>query len=95
MLVADNLMPELTGLELIRALVSSTSAAERPEILMMTAHATIESARAAAGRMSLQARRPPSAHQEDTPARGAAHHRARRHTITTPRARKRHGIPLT
>jgi len=43
-LIADNLMPELTGVELIRALVSSTPAPERPQILMMTAHATIESA---------------------------------------------------
>jgi len=43
-LVVDNLMPDLTGLELIRDLVSSTTESERPQILMMTAHATIESA---------------------------------------------------
>jgi len=43
-LVVDNLMPELTGLELIRTLVSSAPASERPQILMMTAHATVESA---------------------------------------------------
>ena len=43
-LVVDNLMPELTGLDLIRELVASTPANERPQILMMTAHATIESA---------------------------------------------------
>jgi two-component system response regulator AtoC len=43
-MVVDNLMPELTGLDLIRELVSSTAAADRPQILMMTAHATIESA---------------------------------------------------
>jgi DNA-binding NtrC family response regulator len=43
-LVVDNLMPERTGLELIRELVSSTPAEERPQILMMTAHATVESA---------------------------------------------------
>jgi len=43
-LVVDNLMPEMTGLELVRALVSATPAGERPQILMMTAHATIESA---------------------------------------------------
>jgi DNA-binding NtrC family response regulator len=43
-LVVDNLMPELTGLDLIRDLVGSSSAAERPQILMMTAHATVESA---------------------------------------------------
>ena len=43
-LVVDNMMPEMTGLELIRELVASTSPAERPQILMMTAHATIESA---------------------------------------------------
>ena len=43
-LVVDNLMPERTGLELIRDLVSTTPADERPQILMMTAHATVESA---------------------------------------------------
>ena len=37
-------MPELTGLDLIRELVASTPATERPQILMMTAHATVESA---------------------------------------------------
>jgi DNA-binding NtrC family response regulator len=44
LLVADNLMPELNGLDLIREVVSAVPAADRPEILMMTAHATIESA---------------------------------------------------
>jgi two-component system, NtrC family, response regulator AtoC len=43
-LLVDNLMPELTGLDLIRELVASTPAGERPQILMMTAHATVESA---------------------------------------------------
>jgi DNA-binding NtrC family response regulator len=43
-LVVDNLMPEMTGLELIRELVSTTPESDRPQILMMTAHATIESA---------------------------------------------------
>jgi len=43
-LIVDNLMPELTGLDLIRELVSSTPASERPQILLMTAHATVESA---------------------------------------------------
>jgi DNA-binding NtrC family response regulator len=43
-LVVDNLMPELTGLDLIRELSSSTPSNERPQIVMMTAHATIESA---------------------------------------------------
>jgi DNA-binding NtrC family response regulator len=43
-LVVDNLMPELTGTDLIRELVASTPSAERPQILMMTAHATVESA---------------------------------------------------
>ena len=42
-LVVDNLMPELTGLDLIRELLASTST-ERPQIVMMTAHATVESA---------------------------------------------------
>ena len=43
LLVVDNLMPELTGLDLIREL-SAVPASERPQILMMTAHATVESA---------------------------------------------------
>ncbi len=44
LLVVDNRMPELTGLELIRELVSQPGDAERPQILMMTAHASLESA---------------------------------------------------
>jgi DNA-binding NtrC family response regulator len=43
-LVVDNMMPELGGLELIRELVAATQESERPQILMMTAHATVESA---------------------------------------------------
>jgi two-component system, NtrC family, response regulator AtoC len=43
LLVVDNLMPELTGLDLIRDLNGAASA-EKPQIVMMTAHATIESA---------------------------------------------------
>ena len=43
-LLVDNLMPELTGLDLIRELVATAPAAERPQILLMTAHATVESA---------------------------------------------------
>src|SRR5688500_11804367 len=37
-------MPELSGLDVIRALAGSTPEAERPQVLMMTAHATVESA---------------------------------------------------
>jgi two-component system response regulator AtoC len=44
LLVVDNRMPELTGTDLIRELVASTPAGDRPQILMMTAHATVESA---------------------------------------------------
>jgi len=40
----DNVMPELSGIDLIRELVSSSAEHERPQILMMTAHATVESA---------------------------------------------------
>src|SRR5437763_1610765 len=43
-LVVDNMMPELSGLDLIREFVASTPEQERPQILMMTAHATVESA---------------------------------------------------
>jgi two-component system, NtrC family, response regulator AtoC len=43
-LVVDNRMPERTGLELIRDLGGSVPEGDRPQILLMTAHATIESA---------------------------------------------------
>jgi len=43
LLVVDNLMPELSGLDLIRE-VAALPAGERPQVVMMTAHATIESA---------------------------------------------------
>jgi DNA-binding NtrC family response regulator len=43
-LVVDNVMPELSGLDLIRQYVGSTPEGERAQVLMMTAHATIESA---------------------------------------------------
>jgi two-component system, NtrC family, response regulator AtoC len=42
--VIDNVMPELSGLDLIRRVVNSTPEAERPQFVMMTAHATVESA---------------------------------------------------
>jgi two-component system, NtrC family, response regulator AtoC len=44
LLIVDNLMPGMTGLELIRDLTATLPEAERPQILMMTAHATVESA---------------------------------------------------
>ncbi len=44
LLVVDNMMPQLSGLELIREYVGSTPENERSQILMMTAHATVESA---------------------------------------------------
>jgi DNA-binding NtrC family response regulator len=44
LLVIDNLMPDTTGLDVIRELTSATPEAERPQVLMMTAHATVESA---------------------------------------------------
>ena len=43
-LIIDNVMPEVTGIELIRDLTATTGENERPQILMMTAHATVESA---------------------------------------------------
>src|SRR6266511_4785374 len=42
--VVDNMMPELSGLDLIREFVATTPDGERAQILMMTAHATVESA---------------------------------------------------
>jgi two-component system, NtrC family, response regulator AtoC len=44
LLIVDYLMPERTGLDVIRELVASTVEAERPAIVMMTAHGSIESA---------------------------------------------------
>src|SRR3989449_7162938 len=44
LLIVDNVMPEVSGLDLIREIVASTPENERPQILMMTAHATVESA---------------------------------------------------
>jgi two-component system, NtrC family, response regulator AtoC len=46
-LLVDNQMPEVTGLDLIRDITSTVPESERPQILMMTAHATVESALAA------------------------------------------------
>ena len=43
-LVVDNLMPELSGLDLIRELGSTIPQGDRPQIIIMTAHATVESA---------------------------------------------------
>src|ERR1043166_2290324 len=46
-LVVDNVMPELSGLDLIRELAATPPQAReepRPQIVMMTAHATVESA---------------------------------------------------
>jgi two-component system NtrC family response regulator len=43
-LLVDNVMPQLSGLEMIREYVASTPEGERAQILMMTAHATVESA---------------------------------------------------
>ena len=42
--VVDNVMPERSGLDLIREYVASTPDGERAQVLMMTAHATVESA---------------------------------------------------
>ncbi len=44
LLVVDNVMPQLSGLDLIREYTASTPEHERSQILMMTAHATVESA---------------------------------------------------
>jgi DNA-binding NtrC family response regulator len=44
LLVIDNLMPDMTGLDVIRELTESVPEADRPQVLMMTAHATVESA---------------------------------------------------
>ena len=43
-LVVDNRMPGKTGLELIRDLVQGSSEGERPQVILMTAHATVDNA---------------------------------------------------
>jgi two-component system response regulator AtoC len=43
-MVVDNLMPGLTGLELIRDVVATVPEPDRPQIVMMTAHATVNDA---------------------------------------------------
>ena len=43
-MVVDHRMPDRSGLELIRELVATTPEGERPQIVMMTAHATVENA---------------------------------------------------
>ena len=44
LLVIDFLMPERTGLEVIRELAGTTPEGERPAMVMMTAHGTVDSA---------------------------------------------------
>ena len=44
LLIIDFLMPDRTGLDVIRDLAAGTPEAERPAIVMMTAHGSIESA---------------------------------------------------
>ena len=43
-LVVDNVMPELGGLEVIKQVLATAQSGDRPQIVMMTAHATVESA---------------------------------------------------
>jgi two-component system response regulator AtoC len=42
--VVDHRMPGRTGLELVRDLAQTSAEAERPQVIMMTAHATVENA---------------------------------------------------
>jgi DNA-binding NtrC family response regulator len=44
LLVVDHRMPDRTGLELVRELVASTPESERPQVVLMTAHATVANA---------------------------------------------------
>jgi DNA-binding NtrC family response regulator len=44
LLIIDFLMPDRTGLDVIRDLAASTPESERPAVVMMTAHGSIESA---------------------------------------------------
>ena len=47
LLVVDNLMPDMTGLELIREMSQTMAAADRPQIVMMTAHGSTQIVREA------------------------------------------------
>jgi len=47
LLVVDNLMPDMTGLELIRDMAHTMTPAERPQIVMMTAHGSTQIVREA------------------------------------------------
>jgi DNA-binding NtrC family response regulator len=47
LLVVDNLMPDMTGLELIRDMSQTMAPAERPQIVMMTAHGSTQIVREA------------------------------------------------
>ena len=44
LLIADHRLPDGTGLDLVREVVAGQPEAERPQIVMMTAHATVENA---------------------------------------------------
>jgi two-component system NtrC family response regulator len=44
LVLVDNVMPELSGLELIREYVTSVVDGDRAQVLLMTAHATVDSA---------------------------------------------------
>jgi DNA-binding NtrC family response regulator len=47
LLVIDNIMPDMTGLELIREIVHATDVSDRPQIVMMTAHGSTQIVREA------------------------------------------------
>lgn len=47
LLVVDNVMPGMTGLELVREMANTMAPAERPQIVMMTAHSTTQLVREA------------------------------------------------
>src|SRR6185295_11279043 len=42
--IVDNVMPQLSGIDLIREYVAAAAEGERAQVLMMTAHATVDSA---------------------------------------------------
>jgi DNA-binding NtrC family response regulator len=85
LVVVDNVMHGMTGLELLREMVSSIGEAERPQVVMMTAHGSTQIVREAfklgsshctrrccAGSSTSASKRPPPSSAPPFPPRSSA-----------------------